>query len=352
MVNRTAILPFPGDPFLLNYWLDLYDRVWCDEVDFLFIYMNSPIEKEVVDWIYERVKKSKNAKIYYTNVQMEHGHVIDHCLDLVDSKYVMLIEDDGFIFKKGQVDRCFKQLESGNYDIVGSRRASCAMEILKRAQELWGLSYEGEGDTGPNFWPNFFFCERELLIKTDRNFAAKAWKKGDSIDGLGNYLVQDDVIYGDTFVNISLQLRAMVPEGRILCVPQYHGHPDDLEHWKEGRYLFDGQAPWCHIGSLSSGVGGLLMDRNGRRLARRKIDPPLDSTILPNICTTYMEHREFERRVQWWLTCIENVDEEEVKPIWEFYVLYKEAIARIIAQFELSMNDIRKRQNAYTSLGL
>ncbi len=354
--SRAAILPFPGDPYLLNYWLSFYDRFWKDEIDRLYICLNSPIEAVMVEYIKARIAKSnEDGKIVFTydSVQMEHGAVINKALDHVEEENIMLIEDDGFIFKPGIVNWCFEQLESGRYDIVGSKRGSCAMEILTRAQQLWGLSYEGEGDHGPNFWPCFFFTRKETLLRTDRNFGARAWKRGETIASLDNYIVQDEVSAGDTFVNTSLQLRAMIPQERILCIPQYHGHPDDLDHFAANyEYsMFNGRSSWCHIGSLSSGVGGLLRDEVDRPLTRRLINPPGNPTRLPTQwCQSDFQKREFERRVQWWarfFDCAESTPETK-----EFYDFYGLAIFRIIQQFELSTTNISRRQQAYATLGL
>lgn len=357
MRSRAAILPYPGDPFLLNYWLHFFDTVWGDEIDKLYIHINSPIEKPVIDYIKALCDARPKIVYKYTDHQIEHGDAINEMLDLVEEKYVMLVEDDGFIFKQGAVDLCFSRLESGEYDIAGSKRGSCSMEILEAAQRKWGLAYDGEGDQGCNFWPNYFFSETELLKKTDRDFKAKAWKKGEMIKELDNYVVQGDVIASDTFVSTSLQLRNMVPIERIYIVPQYHGHPSDLQHYKEGKYLFDGKAPWTHIGSLSSGIGGILRDGSDRALARRLIDPPKEHTELPLAwCQSEQEHEEFERRAQWWLTFIEYFYHQDVTDemasIGYFALLYQEAVDQLISQYGLRMKSIQQRQEAYKSIGL
>lgn len=349
MRSRAALLPFPGDPFLLNYWLHFFDTVWGDEVDKLYIYLNSPVEPDVVNYIRGLCLDRPKINFTYNPQQIEHGDAINNTLDLITEKHVMLIEDDAFIFKKGQVDWCFAQLESGAYDIVGSKRGSCAMEILKRAQFVWGIDYSGEGDQGCNFWPCYFFSEVALLKRTDRNFKAKAWFDGQTIEPL-KYTVDVPVIYGDTFVNTSLQLRAMIPESRIMYVPQYHAHPEDLKYYEQGVYLFDGRAPWTHVGSLSSGIGGLLKDDRNRSLARRTIDPPEHATVLnTDYCQSEMEHQEFERRVAFWITFWGYSEEGKIK---DFRQLYWEAIEQLIAQYGLRIKEIRKRQEAYRTLGL
>ena len=347
--SRAALLPYPADPFLLNYWLHFYDTVWGDEIDHLYIHINSPIEKPVIDYIKAMCDARPNITYKYTDHQIEHGDAIDEMLDMIKETDVMLIEDDGFIFKKGMVDQCFRMLESGNYDIVGSKRGSCAFEILKAAERKWGVAYTGEGDQGCNFWPNYFFSSVELLKSTDRNFKAKGWVDGETIKGL-DMVVDIPVMYGDTFVNTSLQLRGMVPIHRIGIVPQYHGHPSDLQHASEGKYLFDGFAPWTHIGSLSSGVGGILKDDHNRALARRLIDPPEEATKLnTDWVTTDQEREEWERRAQWWLTFWEKRDPDQIP---EFAELYYKAVMQLIDQFKLRIKQIRFRQEAYRLLGL
>lgn len=352
--SRAVILPTPVDPFMLNYWLYGFNTIWGNEVDHLYITVNSPIQQDVIEYV-----KSicNNPKITLTVIpqQIEHGEAINRTLELVKEKYVMLVEDDCYIFKRGVIDQCYHWLESGQYQIVGSKRGSCHPEILERAKQIWGLDYQGVGDQGCNFWPNLYFSSKELLLHTDRNFGAKAWQKGEVIPQLGNYIVKNDVIYGDTFVWASLQLRGLVSDKYIKYVPQYHGHPDDLRHYEERSNLFDGHAPWCHIGSLSSGVHGILMDNENRPLAYRVSNPNMHSEQqLSKLANTEMEHNEYEGRLQWWLTFVEFycTQPNQLDTIFEFRQLYYDAIFRAINEMKLSIKNIRRRQKAYRILGL
>lgn len=344
-MSRAVFLPFPGDPFLLNYWLNLFDNVWGSEVDILYIYMNSPIEMDVVEYCRKRAQASPHNVVFmWHNEQKEHGWVLNEILEQCKETHILLCEDDGFIFRPGVVDRAFKMLESGNFDIVGSKRGSCSQEILDKAKQRFGLSYEGLGDQGCNFWPCFFFTSRRLLLQTDRNFGARAWKRGELVQPL-DYITDVEIVVGDTFVNTSLQLHAMVPEDRILYLPQYHGHPDDMMHYQQHTGIFDCNAGWCHIGSLSTGVGGILMDDEGRPLTRRLIDPPNpDKGKFLNRPTTDFEKREYERRVQWWLRFWQKRQFGEIEGFADLYV---QAINRIIAGFDLSSFAIEERQRIY-----
>jgi hypothetical protein len=359
MRSRAVLLAYPGDPFLLNYWLSFFDNGWAQYVDALYIGLNSPVEDAVLAYIYARIEQSRvktgvTIVVEYQNHMADHGPTINKLLDLCTQDYVMMIEDDGFIFKPEVVDWAFTELESGRYDIVGSKRGSCSEEITHAAFKKWGISYEGEGDQGPNFWPNFFFTKKEILLQTDRNFAAKAWHKGDYIAEL-DYTVLGDVIYGDTFVNTSIQLRGLIPQHRIKYTPQYHGHPEDLMHAQRGKYLFDGVAPWTHVGSLSSGISGVLRDEFNRPLDRRTVAMAEEKTTFPpEWCQSDMEKMEWERRVQWWLTFYNRFGEVlpqlENPGIEDFYKVYGRAIEQIINQFGLSLSNIRKRQMIYKDM--
>lgn len=347
-MNRAAILPFPGDPYLIKYWMRFFKDIWYDEVDMLYVYHNSTIEKDMEKYIARICTDPKITYLYNSN-QVEHGTAIDNTLNHVKEKYLMLVEDDAFIFKKGIVDNCFKMLESGNYSIVGSKRGSCSMEILEQAQKKWGLNYEGEGDQGCNFWPCYFFIETEVLKLTTRRFCSRAWTQGEIIEPL-SYEVEADIVNGDTFVNTSLELRAMIDEHRIAYVPQYHANPYDLEFFEKGLYLFNGAAPWTHIGSLSSGVGGVLRDNVNRPLVRRTVDHPNGETIIGNHCNTEEEKKEWERRVAFWLNAWEYaVDDRGTK---SFYFEYGRAIDRVIEQYGLRKKTVNRFQRVYKTLGL
>ena len=353
---RAILLPTPGDPFLLKYWVDNFQKIYLKEVDRLYVCLNTPAEKPVIDYILGYLK-APNIRVMYLDHFIDHGEAINQLLNLLlpQDEYIMLAEDDGFVFRPDYVSYCFTRIESGKYDVVAGKRGSCHVEILKAAQKKWGLEYEGEGDQGPNFWPCFFFCHRDLLIKeTTRQFCGKTWKNGEVIDELDSHVVQADLCPSDTFVQASLQIRNAIPDHRIKIVPQYHGHPDDAQHFQDKKYLFDGGAFWCHIGSLSSGFNGVLQDPQGRPLARRLTAEASDGRLPKEwIHDSDFGRREWERRVQWWFTAYEHVKNETMEPgIALIRDLYRDAIQRIISQWDLSFSAISKRMLFYQSIGM
>jgi len=307
----------------------LFEKVWQDEIDTLYVQLNTPAPDYVVKYLKSRFDRPK-VKLFYVDRMIDHGEAIKQVLPHVTEENVMLIEDDGLIFKSGMVGWCFEMLESGKFDIVGSKRGSCGTEILEMASKKWGIPIEGLGDQGCNFWPCYFFTHTDLLRKID-NYSAKMWYEGDYVEPLDFYVMKDQA--GDTFVEASLQLRAMIPQNRIQIVPQYHTHPDDEQHAKEHQSIWDGRAPWLHIGSLSSGAYNLL-------------DP---STALPASPKTDFERREFERRVQWWMTFWEN---REIGKLDSYATIYKAGIDRIVSVFGLNRKSIMRRQRIYREAGL
>lgn len=348
--SRAAILPYPADPFLLNYWLNNYKK-WSHFINKLYIILNGTIEKPAVEYIRQLCARHDNIHLEYIDHQIEHGDAINRALDLISERHIMLVEDDAFVIQPRAVNHCFQMVESDQYDVCGSKRGSCGLEILKYAKKKWGLKYDGEGDQGPNFWPCFFFTSKEIMLRTDRNFAAKLWKAGESIPFLNPNEPFTSDQASDTFVWASLQIRNIVDWQRIYYMPQYHAHPDDLDHYNRKTGIFTGGAVWTHIGSLSSGIGGVLRDEQDRALVRRTVDEPKGQTILPKQwCQTDAERGEWERRVQWWLTFWEHAD--PTPEVQELYKLYKKAIDRVIEQFGLDINRIKKRQYVYGSIGL
>lgn len=344
-MSRAVFLPTPGDPFMLHYWLKNYQR-WQHFVDKLYVCINTPIGKEAEDYMKE-ICVENNAEVIYFHNQVQHGDCLNECLERCQEDYTLLVEDDAYVVRPDMIDYCFKLIESGEVDLIGGKRGSCAFEILKKALEVWGVQYEGIGDQGCNFWPCWLFTKKELLLKTDRNFNAKAWNAGEIVPGVN--LVADKTIYGDTFVNTSLQLRALIPSYRIRTFHQYHAGQVDLEDYENHRGLFDGNCPWVHIGSLSSGICGVITDELNRPLAYRDVIQPRDNALNPDWCKNEMEQMEWARRVAFWLR---YYDTREPGKLEELAGLYYVGLMRILATYKIPLKKVHQMQDIYATLGL
>lgn len=332
---------------MLHYWLENYKK-WRHHVDKLYVCINTPIGGEAKQYMLDLCAEN-GAKVLYFDSQVQHGDCLNHCLEACTEDLVLLVEDDAYVVKPDIIDYCFTQIESGNVDLIGGKRGSCAMEILQRAAEIWGIGYDGYGDQGCNFWPCWLFTKRELLLKTDRNFNAVCWQPGDVIPALNDWTVPT-LCNGDTLVNTSLQLRASIPGDRIRTLPQYHAGQVDIAEFEERRGLFDGNCPWVHIGSLSSGICGVITDGQNRPIAYRNIlEPKKENALNPIWCTTEMEQMEWARRVAFWLR---YYDTREVGKLDELAQLYYDGLMHILATYKISIKKVRQMQAIYASINL
>jgi hypothetical protein len=226
---RTALLPTSCQTHVVGTWLKYYER-WQDEIDHLEVHVN----------------------------QSNHGVALKEMVPKARGSYLMLIEDDGIIFKPGFVNRCFRWIETGEYDAVGSPRMSCHPELADAAKKRYNLDYSGFGDRGPHWWPNFFFVKKKLLMKTDLHFWSKGWNKGDYIKEL-DHTVQAETIMGDTFVWTSIQLRKLGI--KVKEIPQHHSALTDLADYKNKTGLWSGGVNRIHLGSITGSVTPLLPEQ-------------------------------------------------------------------------------------------
>lgn len=340
-MSRAALLPTPGDPFLLQYWLNLYKHYWKNAIDGLYVYVNSPIPDNVIMFNDDILDEAGVKRVLWANTMIDHGKALEELLDLVDEDHVMLIEDDGFIFKSGKVDACFLHMERGPYKVVASKRGSCSPNILEMASEKWELNYEGVGDQGCNFWPNFFFTETKILKGIGGHFGASAWQPGEMIEGLE--MRTGPFANGDTFVSASLRIRAALdkirpPESNqskllgdtlIWYEPQYHGNTNDMPDYDKRTGLWGPDCSWTHAGSLSTGITNLL---------------DLERDLPKNLANTEQERLELERRVMYWQIFWENATPTGIEG---FHADYHTAIMRIITNYGLNEGRINQRKAAY-----
>src|SRR5258708_23443355 len=113
MMDRCVLLPFTGDPFNIQYWIKSYEK-WQDKAK-LYVYINSDAPQETKDYC-ENFLKEHGIWVDSSEHKIDHGPAINKLLDASNEKYVMLIEEDAFVFKPEIIDTCFNDLESGEFD--------------------------------------------------------------------------------------------------------------------------------------------------------------------------------------------------------------------------------------------
>lgn len=290
--SRAVFLPSPIDPYVLLHCLWFFENIWQDEVDKLYIHLNSDIERPVAYALIELLKTNSKITVIYSDHITNHGTAIDTMLSQCYEDNILLIEDDSAIFKKGVVDYHFNLLETDQYDVLGSPRGSCSQNWANIAKDKFSLDYSGFGDKGPNYWPCFLWAKRRCLLATDRDFNAKTFQKGENF--LGTIL--EELACGDTFAWTSVQLRTL--GFRIKEIKQYHCNPQDKAFYKPRRLgIFDGKCGYIHFGSLSSGISGYLIDENNKHLKDR-----LKSYAQPEVRNTKidMDVGEIQTRLALW----------------------------------------------------
>ena len=318
MKNRAAFTSCGGDPFvmLLCYWF--FEKVWQDEVDKYYICYNAKIDQKVADFLKSKISNPKVEFIYFDH-GIGNGPPINECLKRCKEDLIMLLEDDGYIFKKGIVDQCFKKIENNECDAVGSPRGSCGIEVWDASKVKYNESYEGLGDVGPNYWPNFLFLKKSDLEKTDLDFGSKVFSPGEYYKELDHTF--KEINYGDTFVWACIQLRHMGV--KFAKVPQWKAAPEELFNFnnKQG-YWIEEPFGWLHAGSLSAGWNQLLIGN----YQPDQIDEGAK--------------REIETRVCFW-TIAANL--EPYIEIQEFKDNYLKGIDNLITHYQLSNKNIQDK---------
>ena len=291
---RAALVQFPGDPFRTMYWMELFRNIWRKEVDVLYVALNMPpwVPDEILQANLAAIGQSHKIKLlpqFPAHYYYQHGDTMKELLLASTEDHVVFIEDDGFIFRPAIVDRCFKMLENG-FQLVGSPRGSCSKPIYEKSNELYGLEHNFKFYLAPNWWPNFFFCNRDVLLKTDLDFNARTWEPGAPIGPLG--VISNELMLGDTFVWASIQIRSQRPKEAF--VEQYHSYPHDLKLFRKRTHLWDGKCQWLHVGSLS----GTMSDKDSYFNSEEDIVRSTNSIIETSF--HYNNTRfEFLRRLSW-----------------------------------------------------
>lgn len=314
-----------GNVFESLLVLRLFKKHWYDEVDKFYINFNNHAgtPDNVVAEFLSKIVDPKVHLVYHPE-GIGNGPPITELLGICKEDYILLMEDDFFIFTPGKVDECFKRIESGETDILGSPRYTYG-EVADVAKKAFNLDYSGYGDKGFADWPTGFFCKRSDLLRTDLDFGSKAYLKGEYFKELDHTFEKDN--YTDTFAWTSIQLRHLGL--RSIAIPQFHADPYEIESKEKGEMNWkDGSPYWIHAGSLSSGWNGYLSGNIP--------DVSNDSAV-----------REMETRCAFWSICSDMADGFD-----DFKKLYKQGINNLIINAGLDRGNITKKMAIYGKLML
>jgi len=321
---RAALMSSGGNAFeaLLSY--KLFKTHWYSEVDRLYINFNnhSKVPQEVVGEFLATVSQDPKIHLIYHPDGIGNGPPVTELLHIAKEEYILLLEDDFFIFTPGKVDECFKRIESGEVDVLGSPRYSYG-EVADAAKKKYNLDYSGLGDRGFGWWPTGFFCKRSDLMKTDLDFGSNAYLKDQHFKELDHTFSEE--CYTDTFTWASLQLRYLGVKSAD--IPQFHADPYEAENKNKGdRNWTEGSPYWIHAGSLSSGWGGYLRGS--------VLDTSNENAI-----------REMETRCAFWQIC-----SDVIEGFTEFKKDYQQGIKNLVVSAGLDQGRIDQKILIYKQL--
>lgn len=328
---RAALLPAGGDPYLLAFWLRHY-ATWADEVDELRIVVCGQNDPSVQAYIRERVSEVPHAQVEFFVGRTDHGAVLRHLVNQTPADYVLFCEDDAFVRHPGVVRSRFEKIERGEVDVIGTARGNAGPNLIARAEQRFGPSpVTVSGETGLSLYPCFLFIEKRHLPD---NLGASFWTKGTYIAALDYTTVEEEA--ADTFTWASWHLRSLG-----LRVESESAYRSDSAHSNEGRHNVDGgtntgDAPWFHVGSLSSGYGcafGVDQDNGGYQ-------------SLVEIVRPKGELYDWHKRMSWW-TRVADATEGELP---DFHAQYRAGLDRFMADVDADPNEVARWRHNYDPL--
>src|ERR1035437_10279693 len=166
----AAVVHFDGDPVVINAWLKVYD-IWRGEVDKVYCNCYFTPETEII--LTELFANYSEITVnYLTNKQLPET-TNNQLLPKIEEEFVMLTEEDTFIFEKGFVASCFEQLHT--MDIV-------APEYAILPPTAWE-------EYGRGWMRSMFFIKNSLLNQIEIDFLPRKSEYGD-LDCFGYVCLQ------------------------------------------------------------------------------------------------------------------------------------------------------------------
>lgn len=266
-MSRAILLPSTGDPYITAAWITAYKKYCEQHVDKLYVCINSSLEEKVANYVVDSFK-ALGAEVLQFDKHLDHGPALTSLLDICKEDYVFVAEDDFYIQHPTILDQWFKEVESGNIDMIGSKRGCVGPEIIKSTVSKFNLT--SPLDHQPNFWPCLIVVKASDLRRTDKNFAAKRFEAGKHIPQLS--FTPTVSTGGDTFVWASIQLRALglkikdVNQNRFIDVITSGNFPP----------------PWVHLGSSSTSLNGHLLDENMIPIGNTLMTKPMGFPPVPD----------------------------------------------------------------------
>lgn len=207
MPSRAVVLGTNAYPYLMAYWLHLFNTVWCEEVDKVYIAVSQPVHPSA--WAFTRALLKTNEKIEVIKTNLNWPMSITKVLKQVKESHVMIPHDDLFIFEKGVVDKMFRVAEKGKVVTPIHSNYTPPHLINELMQMKWSkqlpMVEEDTEATGYSFFCNFFFAPMSLMRQTSMDFGGYLVKQGE-YSPLLDFTPLTQEIHADTNFKLGLEL--------------------------------------------------------------------------------------------------------------------------------------------------
>ncbi len=246
---RAALLPTPGDPFMLAYWLRNYET-WREHVDDLVVCVNGQKDPELQQYA-QRIVTEAGGRCFISADTMGHDGAMRYLLNNTTADHIVMCEDDAYVRHPEAVEQAFERIEGGRTDIVGSPRHE---DYISSPLQEWGEYVPGNlSELRHGLWPAFLFIKRSHLLETDQVFGDRAWPRGGHIDGWGDVTpeacefvgIAAEYLHLDTFFGTTFQLRAKGLRTELV----HHVRVYDAAATE--AWLAE-DPPWFHVTNLST----------------------------------------------------------------------------------------------------
>ena len=294
---RAALLPTPGDPFMLSYWLRNYET-WRDQVDELLVIVNGQSNPAVLEYD-KRIVEEAGGRFASVQHTLGHDGAMRWLLENTEASHIVMCEDDAYVRQPEAVGFAFARIEEGLTDLVGSPRHE---DYAGQYQE-WGPYVPGAlAELRHGLWPAFLFGRRDDLLATDRIFGDRGFPRGGTIPGWGPVTpaacdfigIGAEFVHLDTFFATTFQLRAAGLRTDLVHHVRLYD-PKATEEWVAE------DPPWFHITNLST-IGYVVPNIHTPGLDERV---PLDR--IPDLAPG---GGLWTRRVAWWHRAFDTSDDD------------------------------------------
>jgi hypothetical protein len=256
---RAALLPTPGNPAMLGYWLRNF-ATWRDEVDEFYVFVNGASPEDIAR---DRVMvEAAGGRFLSQPLSAGHDGAMLRLLQATSADLIVMCEDDAYVRHPGAVRAAFERIESGATDLVGSPRHE---DYATSPLQEWGPYTPGDlAELRHGLWPAFLFARRADLLATDRIFGDRGWPRGGYIAGWGPVTpetcafigIAAEFVHLDTFFGTTFQLRSAGLRTELV-------HRVRVFDERATEEWVSADPPWVHVTNLST-LPGVL---NGAPLA-------------------------------------------------------------------------------------